>query len=50
MHLVGGGYRWPDATPLDPALRRTIFRAEIGEQLRKPPQEQGAISYGEAAE
>ena len=50
MHLVGGGYRWPNATPLDPALRRAIFRAEIGAQLRKPPQEQNVILYSEAAE
>ena len=50
LHLVSGGYRWPNATPVDPVLRRAIFSAEIGGQLCRPPQEQGAISYSEAAE
>ena len=50
VHLAGAGHRWPNAAPLDPALRRAILRAEIGGQFRRPPQEQGAISYGEAAE
>jgi hypothetical protein len=49
VHLVGGGYRWQDATPLDPALCRAIIRVEIGGQLRKPPQEQNAVLYNEAA-
>jgi hypothetical protein len=50
LHLVGGGYRWSNATPLDPALWRAIIRVEIGGQLRKPPQEQNAVLYNEAAE
>jgi hypothetical protein len=50
VHLAGRGYRFPNATPLDPALCRAIIRAEIGGQLRKPPQEQNAVLYNEAAE
>jgi hypothetical protein len=50
VNLVGGGYRWPTATTLDPALWRAIIRVEIGGQLRKPPQEQNAVLYNEAAE
>jgi hypothetical protein len=35
IDLVGGGFRWPGATVLDPELRRNIFAAELGGPLRR---------------
>lgn len=29
MHLLGGGYRWPNATLVEPTLRRAIIHAEL---------------------
>jgi len=35
IDLVGGGFRWPGATVLDPELRRNILAVELGGPLRR---------------